>query len=60
MGNPLFAKKPLGLLTKEAQESGEHTLRRRHRMTTFMHPDVFAVLVADGNGHVVTAERRKD
>ena len=28
MGNPLFAKKPLGLLTKEAQESGEHTLRR--------------------------------
>jgi APA family basic amino acid/polyamine antiporter len=28
MGNPLFAKKPLELLVKEAQESGEHTLRR--------------------------------
>jgi APA family basic amino acid/polyamine antiporter len=28
MGNPLFAKKPMRLLTEEAQESGEHTLKR--------------------------------
>jgi len=28
MGNPLFATKPLNLLMKEAQESGEHTLKR--------------------------------
>ena len=28
MGNPLFARKPLGLLLKEAEDSGSHTLRR--------------------------------
>jgi APA family basic amino acid/polyamine antiporter len=28
MGNPLFAKKPMSLLLKEADESGEHTLKR--------------------------------
>ncbi len=28
MGNPLFAKKPLDFLVKEAHESGEHSLRR--------------------------------
>ncbi|MGA2325587.1 MAG: amino acid permease [Bryobacteraceae bacterium] len=28
MGNPLFARKPLELLMKEAQASGEHSLRR--------------------------------
>ena len=28
MGNPLFAKKPLSSLMKEAQETGEHTLKR--------------------------------
>jgi len=28
MGNPLFAKKPMSLLSKEAGETGEHTLRR--------------------------------
>jgi basic amino acid/polyamine antiporter, APA family len=28
MRNPLFAKKPMQLLMEEAQESGEHTLRR--------------------------------
>ena len=28
MGNPLFAKKPMSLLLHEAQETGEHTLRR--------------------------------
>jgi basic amino acid/polyamine antiporter, APA family len=28
MGNPLFARKPLDLLIHEAQESGEHSLRR--------------------------------
>ena len=28
MGNPLFAKKPLSLLLKEADESGSHTLKR--------------------------------
>ncbi len=28
MGNPLFIRKPLDLLLREAQESGEHTLKR--------------------------------
>jgi basic amino acid/polyamine antiporter, APA family len=28
MGNPLFATKPLSLLMEEAQESGEHSLKR--------------------------------
>jgi APA family basic amino acid/polyamine antiporter len=28
MGNPLLARKPMSLLMSEAQESGEHTLRR--------------------------------
>jgi APA family basic amino acid/polyamine antiporter len=28
MGNPLFKTKPLSMLTAEAQESGEHTLKR--------------------------------
>ncbi len=28
MGNPLFAKKPLSLLMAEAQETGEHSLKR--------------------------------
>ncbi len=28
MGNPLFAKKPMDLLVKESQESGEHSLKR--------------------------------
>src|SRR6059036_1918976 len=28
MRNPLFAKKPMELLMREAQESGEHTLKR--------------------------------
>ena len=28
MGNPLFAKKPMRMLTEEAHESGEHTLKR--------------------------------
>ncbi len=28
MGNPLFAKKPMNMLLAEAQETGEHTLRR--------------------------------
>jgi APA family basic amino acid/polyamine antiporter len=28
MGNPLFAKKPMSMLLAEAQESGEHSLKR--------------------------------
>jgi len=28
MDNPLFAKKPMSMLTKEAQQSGEHSLKR--------------------------------
>jgi APA family basic amino acid/polyamine antiporter len=28
MANPLFARKPMSMLTEEAQESGAHTLRR--------------------------------
>src|SRR5881628_954457 len=28
MGNPLFAKKPISLLMQEAEQSGEHSLRR--------------------------------
>jgi APA family basic amino acid/polyamine antiporter len=28
MGNPLFITKPLSMLTAEAQESGEHSLKR--------------------------------
>src|SRR5881409_966944 len=28
MGNPLYAKKPMSMLMQEAQQSGEHSLRR--------------------------------
>ena len=46
MGNPLFAKKPLDLLLREAQESGEHTLKRTLGPVSLMALGIGAIIGA--------------
>ncbi len=46
MGNPLFIRKPLDLLLREAQESGEHTLKRTLGPVSLMALGIGAIIGA--------------
>ena len=46
MGNPLFIRKPLDLLMREAQESGEHTLKRTLGPVSLMALGIGAIIGA--------------
>src|SRR5712692_4906142 len=46
MGNPLFIRKPLDLLLREAQESGEHTLKRTLGPVSLMSLGIGAIIGA--------------